>query len=79
VIARDLLTPFHAKGSLTDRVVAERYAAEVLVPGGSRPAAELIRRFLGRDYSFDAFERWALAADRPFGADGTGSEGDPRS
>ena len=78
VIARDLLTPFQAMGSLTDRGVAERYAAEVLAPGGSRPAAELIRRFLGRDYSFDAFERWALAADRPFGADGAGAKGDPR-
>ena len=62
VIARDLLTPFGAKGSLTDRDVAERYATEVLAPGGSRPAAELVRRFLGRDYTFAAFERWALAA-----------------
>lgn len=61
VIARDLLTPFESKGSLTDRATAERYAAEVLAPGGSRPAAELVRRFLGREYTFDAFERWVLA------------------
>lgn len=61
VIARDLLTPFEAKGSLTDRALAERYADEVLAPGGSRPAAELVRRFLGREYAFDAFGRWALA------------------
>jgi thimet oligopeptidase len=60
VIARDLLTPFEAKGSLTDRATAERYAAEVLAPGGSRPASELVRRFLGRDFTFDAFERWVL-------------------
>lgn len=65
VIARDLLTPFNAKGSLTDPVTAERYAAEVLAPGGSRPAAELVRRFLGREYSFDAFERWVLAGSTP--------------
>jgi thimet oligopeptidase len=65
VIARDLLTPFYEKGSLTDRETAERYAREVLAPGGSRPAAELIRSFLGRDYSFDAFERWALEGSVP--------------
>jgi len=64
VIARDLLTPFEAKGSLTDRATAERYATEVLAPGGSRPAAELVRRFLGREYTFDAFERWVLAGSR---------------
>jgi len=61
VIARDLLTPFEAKGSLTDPATAERYADEVLAPGGTRPAAELVRRFLGREYNFDAFERWVLA------------------
>ncbi|MGP8075849.1 MAG: M3 family metallopeptidase [Thermoplasmata archaeon] len=65
VIARDLLTPLEAKGSLTDRVLAERYANEVLAPGGSRPAAELVRNFLGREYNFDAFSRWALAGTKP--------------
>jgi len=64
VIARDLLTPFEAKGSLTDRGVAERYANEVLAPGGSRPAAELVRNFLGREHNFDAFTRWALAGGK---------------
>jgi thimet oligopeptidase len=58
VIARDLLSPFHAKGSLTDPETARRYAEEILTPGGSRPARELVRSFLGRDFSFDAFERW---------------------
>lgn len=65
VIARDLLTPFYAKGSLTDPDTAGRYAAEVLAPGGSRPAGELVRRFLGREYSFEAFERWVLAGAKP--------------
>ena len=60
VIARDLLTPFAAKGTLTDRECADRYASEVLAPGGSRPAAELVRRYLGREYSFEAFQRWVL-------------------
>ena len=65
VIARDLLTPFHEKGSLTDPRLARRYADEVLAPGGSRPAAELVRGFLGREFAFDAFERWVLAGAVP--------------
>jgi len=65
VIARDLLTPFFAKGSLTDPEAARRYASEVLAPGGSRPAAELVRNYLGRDYNFDAFERWVLEGVAP--------------
>ena len=61
VIARDLLTPFHRSGSLTDPAMAERYVAEILEPGSRRPAAELVRRFLGREFDFAAYERWVLA------------------
>jgi thimet oligopeptidase len=61
VIARDLLTPFHRSGSLTDRGAAERYADEILIPGSRRPAAELVRRYLGREFDFAAYERWVLA------------------
>jgi len=68
VIARDLLTPFRQSGSLTDRATAERYVEEILAPGSRRPAAELVRRFLGREFDFAAYERWVLAdsaASRP--------------
>jgi thimet oligopeptidase len=65
VIARDLLSPFHARGNLTDPVAAERYATEILAPGSSRPATELIRNYLHREFDFDAFERWALASQSP--------------
>ncbi len=65
VIARDLLTPFGARGSLTDPETARRYAAEILSPGSTRPAAELVRSFLGRDVSFDAFSAWAVAGASP--------------
>jgi len=65
VIARDLLTPFQARQSLTDPETARRYAEEILAPGSVRPAAELIRRFLGRDFNFDAFERWTLEGQPP--------------
>ncbi len=58
VIARDLLSPFEAKGSLTDPAVATRYAEEILAPGSERPARELLRAYLGRDLDFGAFERW---------------------
>ena len=36
--------------------------AQILEPGGSRPAAELVRAFLGRDFSFEAFQRWLEGA-----------------
>ena len=61
VLARDLLTPFRASGSLTDPVTARRYAAEILAPGSSEKAADLVRRFLGREFSYAAYEEWALA------------------
>jgi thimet oligopeptidase len=63
VIARDLLRPFREKGSLTDPATARRYAELILSPGSSRPAAELVRSYLGRDFAFDAFETW-VSEDR---------------
>jgi thimet oligopeptidase len=58
VIARDLLRPFLDKGNLTDPEIAARYAREILMPGGQRPAADLVRAYLGREFNFDAFEKW---------------------
>jgi thimet oligopeptidase len=57
VIAKDLLGPFCEAGLLSPGP-ARRYRAAVLEPGGSRPAAELVRDFLGRPHSFDAFAAW---------------------
>jgi thimet oligopeptidase len=60
VIAKDLLTPFEVRGLMaTD--VTYAYRDKVLVPGGTRDAAELVRAFLGRDYDFAAYERFLLA------------------
>ena len=67
VIARDLLSPFYARGTLTDPETAQRYASEILAPGSCRPAADLIRTYLGREFSFDAFERWAKGPSMPGG------------
>jgi thimet oligopeptidase len=57
VIAKDLFSAFNP-ADLFDPSVAARYRDLVLAPGGSKDAAQLVRDFLGRDYSFDAFARW---------------------
>jgi len=57
VIAKDLFAPFRRAG-LLDAGVARRYREAILAPGGSRPAAELVERFLGRPQTFDAFAAW---------------------
>jgi thimet oligopeptidase len=59
VIARDLLSPFLERGTLTDPEIAARYVREILVPGSTRPAAELVRTYLGREFDFRAFEAWS--------------------
>ncbi|HYJ32413.1 MAG TPA: M3 family metallopeptidase [Candidatus Binatia bacterium] len=57
VIAKDMFSAFN-KSNLLDPTVARRYRDEVLRPGGSRPARESVKAFLGRDYDFKAFDKW---------------------
>ena len=57
VIAKDFFAAFDA-ANLLDPAVARRYRETVLDPGGSRPAEQLVRAFLGRDFRFDAYQRW---------------------
>jgi thimet oligopeptidase len=59
VIAKDLLTPFESTGLMAIDVTRS-YRDKVLVPGGSRDAAELVRNFLGREYDFAAYERFLV-------------------
>jgi thimet oligopeptidase len=59
VIAKDLLTPFEEAG-LMKTAVTYAYRDKVLVPGGSRDAAALVRDFLGREYDFAAYERYLV-------------------
>ena len=61
VIAKDLFGVFQREG-LLNPAPARRYRTAILEPGGSRPAAELVRTFLGRETSFDAFRAWLDAA-----------------
>jgi thimet oligopeptidase len=60
VIAKDMFTVFKHDG-LLNRETAMRYRTRVLQPGGSEPAAELVKNFLERPYSFKAFEDWLNA------------------
>jgi thimet oligopeptidase len=55
-LASDLLSQFHATG-LRDRATAQRYREQILAPGGSESMNTLARRFLGRDWSVDAYRR----------------------
>ncbi len=62
VIAVDLFAQFDTK-NLLDGPAALRYRKSVLEPGSSKPAAELVKDFLGRPQSIDALKKWM---DREF-------------
>jgi len=55
-IAEDLHTAFD--GDLMNTAVSRRYRDTILAPGGTKPAAELVRDFLGRPYDLRAFKAW---------------------
>jgi thimet oligopeptidase len=57
VIAKDMFSQFD-RSKLLDPAVSIRYRKTVLEPGGSKPAAELVKDFLGRPFDFAAFEKW---------------------
>lgn len=56
-ISKDLFTKFNKK-NLLDKKVAEHYRKTILEPGGSKPAAELVKDFLGREWNMDAFKEY---------------------
>jgi thimet oligopeptidase len=60
VIAKDLFGVFRREGLLSPASAA-RYRHAILEPGGGRPAAALVKEFLGREASFDAFAQWLSA------------------
>jgi len=57
VIAKDLFTGFDARDLLATRA-ARRFRDTILAQGGAKPAAHLVRDFLGRPFSFAAWEAW---------------------
>ena len=62
VIADDMFTRFQKEGLRNQKTAAE-YRNDVLAPGGTMPAAQLVHNFLGRDISLDAY-RAKMAKDR---------------
>lgn len=62
VIADDLFTRFAAEGLRNPQTAAD-YRQKVLAAGGTKPASELVRDFLGRDASLDAY-RAEMAKDQ---------------
>jgi thimet oligopeptidase len=68
-ISKDLFSAFDAQNLMEPRV-ARRYRERVLAPGGSRPADQLIRDFLGRDFSLEPFKEWLNEGDM----EGAGAE-----
>lgn len=58
VIAKDLFSRFAKAKSILDPATAKKYRKEILEAGSVRPAAEMVRRFLGRETGFDAFRAW---------------------
>jgi thimet oligopeptidase len=63
VIAKDLWSVFEAAAPL-DPGPARRYRDLILRPGRSRPAAELVRDFLGRPFDFASWQRGVEAGTR---------------
>lgn len=57
VIAKDLFSQFN-KANMLSPEVARRYRERILAPGGSKPAAKLVEDFLGRPFSFEAWQNW---------------------
>ena len=57
VIAKDLFSAFDQKNLLAPGP-ARKYRDTVLVPGGAKPAADLVRDFLGRPFNAKAYEEW---------------------
>jgi thimet oligopeptidase len=62
VIADDLFTRFEKEG-LRNPQTAAAYRKAILEPGGTKPAAQLVHDFLGRDISLDAY-RAEMARDQ---------------
>lgn len=57
VIEKDIHEAWSQQGLLS-KDAAQRYLSHILRPGSSRDAVDLVRSYLGRDYSFQAFESW---------------------
>ena len=69
VIALDFFRQFD-KTNLLDGPTAMRYRRAVLEPGANKPAAELVKDFLGRPQNMDALKTWMNQEFQPAAAGG---------
>jgi len=63
VMALEFFAEFDTS-NLIEGPVAMRYRREVLEPGGSKPARELVGAFLGREVSMEALKGWLKQGNR---------------
>ena len=64
VIAKDLFSKFDKANMLAPGAATE-YRQTVLAAGGSKPAAAIVRDFLGRDFNEQAWKAWLDSTDNP--------------
>jgi thimet oligopeptidase len=64
VIAKDLFSKFDKANMLAPGAATE-YRQTVLAAGGSKPAAQIVRDFLGRDFNEQAWKAWLDSTDNP--------------
>jgi thimet oligopeptidase len=57
VIAKDMFAAFEGMDLMAPGV-ARRYKDAVFAPGSSKPAADVVREFLGRPFNAEAWARW---------------------
>lgn len=57
VIAKDFFGLFDKKNMMQSGI-AKKYRDLVLARGGSRPAAEMVKEFLGREFRYDGWKEW---------------------
>ncbi len=64
VIAKDMFSKFD-KDHLLAPGAAKAYRQTVLAAGGSKPAAQMVKEFLGRDFNEQAWKTWLDSDDSP--------------
>lgn len=64
VLSHNLFGEFVQSGDLMDKQVAMRYRKMILEKGSSENAEDMVNAFLGREYSFKAYEEWLSAGVR---------------
>jgi thimet oligopeptidase len=57
VIAKDFFGLFDRKNMMQSGI-AKRYRDLILARGGSRPASEMVKEFLGREFRYDGWKEW---------------------